>query len=69
MGRTVSSYEALDQVITWFDATYLNLHQIVVSVHSLGEQATQCALPCLLAPARVTARARRRYAAVGSPSL
>ena len=65
--RTVSSYEVLDQVITWFDATYPNLHQIVVAGHSLGGQATQCALTCLLALAPVNARARRRYAAVGKP--
>ena len=39
--RTVSSYEVLDQVIAWFDATYPNLHQIVVAGNSLSEQATQ----------------------------
>ena len=47
VGRTVSSYEVLDQVIAWFDATYPNLHQIVVAGHSLGGQATQCVLPRL----------------------
>ena len=41
VGRAVSSYEVLDQVIAWFDATYPNLHQIVVAGHSLGGQATQ----------------------------
>ena len=42
VGRTVfSSSEVLDQVISWFDATYPNLHQIVVAAHSLGGQATQ----------------------------
>ena len=39
--REVSSYDTLDQVITWFDATYPNLHQIVIAGHSMGGQATQ----------------------------
>lgn len=47
---TISSYEALDQMIRYFDdkSIYPNLKQIVVAGHSLGAQMTQ------------------RYAAVGN---
>ena len=43
--RTVSSFQVLDQVITWFNATYPNLNEIVIAGHSLGGQATQCVPP------------------------
>jgi hypothetical protein len=48
---TVSSYEALDQVIKWFanPANFPNMKQIVVAGHSAGAQMCQ------------------RYAVIGKP--
>ena len=39
--RNVSSFEVLDQIVTWFDETYPNLNEIVIAGHSMGGQATQ----------------------------
>jgi hypothetical protein len=49
--QTVSSYEALDQVVQWFanPTNFPNMKQIVVAGHSAGAQMAQ------------------RYAIVGAP--
>ena len=63
--RSVSSYDAMDQVVQWFDAAHPNLHEIVIAGHSLGGQFTQYTSPRPPSPSFPDTSLHRRYAAVG----